>query len=59
MSLRIRRVGRSFRVERNAGRGQIIPVASFTTRRDAEAAIEQLNAVVERRKAMLRGPSIL
>ena len=43
MSYRVRRVGRRFRVERNAGRGQIIVVDSFRLRSEADALIKQLN----------------
>jgi len=42
VSVRIRRVRRQFRVEHNCGRGQIIVIASFPLRRDAEELVRQL-----------------
>ncbi len=49
MSVRIRRVRRQFRVERNCGRGQIIAIASFPLRRDAEELVRQLTGHNARR----------
>ena len=42
MSYRIRRVARQFRVEHNVGRGQIVAVGSFPTRREADALLAVL-----------------